>query len=61
MIFDKCKAKLTKRGLAAFGTKQKFFNRVVCPSTFLLWSCQHMVIKKELDIEQEDGADVKIA
>ena len=59
-VFAKLKARLTKRGLAVFGTKQKFFNRLACPSTILIWSCQHMVIKKKIEIEEEDGALMEI-
>ena len=33
----KQKAKITQRGPAFFGTKQKFFNCLVCPSTILVW------------------------
>ncbi len=59
-MFNKQKAKLTKHGFSTFGTKQKFFNRLVCPSTVLIWSCQHMVRKDHMVNELEDGVDVEM-
>ena len=59
-LYAKKKAKLTKYGKAIFTTEQVLFNTLACPSTILIWACQHQVLMKTIQKESEEGLDLAL-